>query len=326
MKALKILELFGGIGAPRKALINLGIEHKSIDYVEIDEKAVRAYNALYDKTIQPQSVVGYNLRPDLLIHGSPCQDFSRAGHRWGGGSEDKTRSSLLFETLKIIQNMGTWKPRVVLWENVKGVLDRDMIHAFKDYLAQMEAMGYTNSYEVLNPMDFGIPQKRERIYTVSVLSGPQFDFSKLKKEPMRPINEFLETDVDDIYTIKIPSMLTKIEALNMQRKNAKYNRFLDVIETHCWTISTRQDRCPNAGIVKLDENLYRYLTEVEVSRLMGFSDEDHAKLLAEYPTRPGKKNATLYKLYGNSIVVDVLMAIYKTLFEMGILNLKEEQV
>lgn len=48
MEALKILELFGGIGAPRKALINLGIEHKSIDYVEIDEKAVRAYNALYD--------------------------------------------------------------------------------------------------------------------------------------------------------------------------------------------------------------------------------------------------------------------------------------
>ncbi|KAA9555670.1 DNA (cytosine-5-)-methyltransferase, partial [Listeria monocytogenes] len=90
---VQILELFGGIGAPRKALINLGIEHKSIDYVEIDEKAVRAYNALYDKTIQPQSVVGYNLRPDLLIHGSPCQDFSRAGHRWGGGSEDKTRSS-----------------------------------------------------------------------------------------------------------------------------------------------------------------------------------------------------------------------------------------
>lgn len=321
-RVIKTLELFGGIGAPRKALVNLGIKHKSIDYVEIDEKAVRAYNALYDKTIQPQSVVGYDLRPDVLIHGSPCQDFSRSGKRWGGGSEDKTRSSLLFETLKIISNMGVWKPRVVLWENVKGVLDRDMIHAFKDYLAQMEAMGYTNSYKVLNAMDFGIPQKRERIYTVSVLGDIQFDFSKLEKEPMRPISEFLESGVDDIYTIKIPSMLSKIESLNMQQKNSKYNRFLDVIDTHCWTISTRQDRCPNAGIVKLDEQLYRYLTEVEVSRLMGFSDEDHAKLLAEYPTRLGKKNATLYKLYGNSIVVNVLMAIYKALFELKILPLK----
>ncbi|EUJ44440.1 DNA cytosine methyltransferase [Paenilisteria rocourtiae] len=320
---IKTLELFGGIGAPRKALVNLGIEHKSIDYVEIDEKAVRAYNALYDKTIQPQSVIGYNLRPDVLVHGSPCQDFSRAGYRWGGGSEDKTRSSLLFETLKIIRNMGAWKPRVVLWENVKGVLDRDMVHAFKDYLAQMDEMGYTSSYEVLNAMDFGIPQKRERIYTISVLNGERFNFSLLEKKPTRPIGEFLESDTDDIYTIKIPSMLSKIEALNMQQKNAKYNRYLDVIDTHCWTISTRQDRCPNAGIVKLNSHKYRYLTELECARLMGFSDEDHAKLLTEYPTKKGKKNATLYKLYGNSIVVDVLETIYKGLFEMGVLKLEE---
>ncbi|MBC1290601.1 DNA cytosine methyltransferase [Listeria booriae] len=321
---IKTLELFGGISAPRKALINLGINHKSIDYVEIDEKAVRAHNALYDNRAIPQSVIGYTLRPDVLIHGSPCQDFSRAGHRWGGGSEDKTRSSLLFETLKIIRNMGMWKPKIVLWENVKGVLDRDMIHAFNDYLAQMESMGYTNSYEVLNAMDFGIPQRRERIYTISVLNGERFDFSKLEKKPTRPISEFLEVDADDLYTIKIPSMLSKIEALNMQQKNAKYNRFLDVIDTHCWTISTRQDRCPNAGIVKLNEQKYRYLTELECARLMGFSDEDHAKLLVEYPTRLGKKNATLYKLYGNSIVVDVLEAIYKGLFKMEILKLNKE--
>ncbi|WP_376698842.1 DNA cytosine methyltransferase [Listeria booriae] len=81
---IKTIELFGGISAPRKALINLGIKHKSIDYVEIDEKAVRAHNAPYDNRAVPQSAIGYNLRPDVLIRGSPCQDFSRAGHRWGG--------------------------------------------------------------------------------------------------------------------------------------------------------------------------------------------------------------------------------------------------
>ena len=70
---LKILELFGGIGSPRKALINLGIEHKCIDYVEIDEKAVRTYNALFKNLYKPQSVVDYNLMPDILVHGSPCQ-------------------------------------------------------------------------------------------------------------------------------------------------------------------------------------------------------------------------------------------------------------
>lgn len=74
---IKILELFGGIGAPRKALLNLGYPHKAIDYVEIDEKSVRTYNALYDHLHKPQSVVGWNLKPDILVHGSPCQDFSR---------------------------------------------------------------------------------------------------------------------------------------------------------------------------------------------------------------------------------------------------------
>ena len=76
VKPIQILELLG-IGAPRKALVNLGVNHKAIDYVEIDEKAVRAYNALYINRYKPQTVVGYNLRPDILVHGSPCQDYSR---------------------------------------------------------------------------------------------------------------------------------------------------------------------------------------------------------------------------------------------------------
>lgn len=99
---IKILELFGGIGAPRKALINLGVEHKSIDYVEWNEKAVRTYNAMFDNDYKPQNVVGYSLQPDILIHGSPCQDFSIAGKQYGGNVEDGTRSSLMFETIKII--------------------------------------------------------------------------------------------------------------------------------------------------------------------------------------------------------------------------------
>lgn len=80
---LQILELFGGIGSPRVALKNLGVPVKSIDYVEIDEKAVRSYNAMFADELEykTQSVVGWNLKPDILIHGSPCQDFSIAGHQ-----------------------------------------------------------------------------------------------------------------------------------------------------------------------------------------------------------------------------------------------------
>ena len=109
---IQILELFGGIGSPRCALRNIGIPVKAIDYVEIDEKAVRSYNAMFADELpyKTQSVVGWNLKPDILIHGSPCQDFSIAGHQGKATAEagrinrgkgaDKgsgTRSSLMWE-------------------------------------------------------------------------------------------------------------------------------------------------------------------------------------------------------------------------------------
>lgn len=72
---VKILELFGGIGAPRKALLNIGVDVKSIDYVEIDEKAVRSYNAMFDNSQKVQDVRSWNLKPDILIHGTHVKIF-----------------------------------------------------------------------------------------------------------------------------------------------------------------------------------------------------------------------------------------------------------
>ena len=310
---IKILELFGGIGSPRKALINLGVDHKCIDYIEIDEKAVRTYNALFDNNYSPQSVIDYNLRPDFLVHGSPCQDFSRAGKRLGGNDEDKTRSSLMFETLKIIENLGVWKPKFVIWENVKGVLDKDMIHSFNKYLSKMEKLGYTNSFEVLNAMDFGIPQSRNRVYTVSCLGNRKFKFDNLVRVKTKHIRDFLESDVDDKYLVKQPSMLKRIPCADEYQKS-NYG-FLKIIKDSCLTITTKQMRCPNAGIIKLDNNNYRYLTEKECWRLMGFDDEDYNNALNEHKGTQGKLNGTLYKQAGNSIVVQVLEAIFKELLK-----------
>lgn len=154
---LQILELFGGIGSPRVALKNLGVPVKSIDYVEIDEKAVRSYNAMFADELEykTQSVVGWNLKPDILIHGSPCQDFSIAGHQKGADEGSETRSSLMWETVHIIEQMGEWKPKIVIWENVKNVLSKHMKHNFDRYLSYMQMLGYTNNYEILNAMDFG---------------------------------------------------------------------------------------------------------------------------------------------------------------------------
>lgn len=306
---IKIFELFGGIGAPRKALINLGIKHKSIDYVEWNEKAVRTYNAMFDNRYMPESVVGYDLKPDILVHGSPCQDFSVAGKQYGGNVEDGTRSSLMFETLKIVESMGVWRPRVVIWENVKNVLSKRMRPAFNRYLADMERLGYTNSFDVLDARDFGIPQARERVFVISKLSGASFNFNRLKRKSMRNVWEFIEKDADERYTVTQPSMLKKIG----DDPNDSFGGRLTPIEDYAWTITTKQMRCPNSGIVPIGNGKYRLLTERECWRLMGFDDEDFDAAENAHPRRGDFLNGTLYHQAGNSIVVDVLEAIFDVL-------------
>lgn len=162
METIKILELFGGVGSPRCALRNLGIPIKAIDYVEIDEKAVRSYNAMFANELayKTQDVVGWNLKPDILIHGSPCQDFSIAGQQKGADEGSETRSSLMWETINIIKNMGEWKPRYVIWENVKNVRSKYMVHNHERYMNELSKMGYASSFELLDAREFGLPQAR----------------------------------------------------------------------------------------------------------------------------------------------------------------------
>lgn len=312
---LNVLELFGGIGAIKKALIRQKIPHKTIDYVELDKNCVKSYNALYDEEFEPKSIVDFHptdKKINLLMHGSPCQDFSRSGLKQGGTKGSGTRSSLLFETIRIIEEMNI-KPKVVLWENVKGVLDRNLRASFFHYLKEMERLGYESKYEILNAMDFGIPQKRERIFVVSILENNPFDFVKLEKTQARDISEFLEKDTSNIYEVRQESMLRYIRG---EPKNNNFRGRLKVIDKFAYTISTKQVRIPNSGIIDLGNGKYRYLTERECFRLMGFDDEDFNKLKAIYPGRKGKLSSILYKQAGNSIVVNVLEAILKNIYHI----------
>lgn len=307
---IQILELFGGIGSPRKALINLGVPVKAIDYVETDEKAVRSYNSIFSKDLEykTQSVVGYNLKPDILIHGSPCQDFSIAGRQVGADEGSETRSSLMWETINIIKQMGEWKPRVVIWENVKNVLSKHMIHNFNRYLSEMEKLGYTNSYQTLNSLDFGLPQHRERVFTISMLDGTKFDFDKLERKPLRNIKEYLEDTTEDKYIVSQPSMIKKINSTD-----GSFGGRVQVIKDYCMTITTKQMRCPNSGVIDLGDGRYRYLTERECWRLQGYDDEDFEAALKAHPGREGKLNGALYKQAGNSIPVTIFESIFKVL-------------
>lgn len=291
----------------RKALINLSIPYEVVDYVEIDKACVKSYNALYGDCYVAKSVINYHLideEIDIVMHGSPCQDFSRAGLKKGANKGTGTRSSLLFETIRIISEMKK-KPRWVIWENVKGVLDKNMKDSFFSYIEELEKLGYQSKYEILNSMDFGISQKRERLFVVSYLGKNPFYFNKLERKKTKHLNEFLETSVSEIYTVKQPSMLRFLE----DDFNHKFKGRLKVIKDYSYTISTKQVRVPNSGIIEIGNGNYRYLTERECLRLMGFNDLDIDKLEKAHPKRKGCTSSKLYKQAGNSIVVDVLMAI-----------------
>lgn len=300
---LQILELFGGIGSPRVALRNLGIPVKSIDYVEIDEKAVRSYNAIFNDELpyKTQDVKGWNLRADVLIHGSPCQDFSIAGRQGGAEPGSGTRSSLMWETINIIKNMGVWRPRIVIWENVKNVRSRYMVHNHERYMAELKSMGYTSTFAMLDARGFGIPQARQRIFTVSMLGKQGFNFDVMERRKMKPISGFLESGpVDDYYRVKAPSMLKAIGKTGTVRR-------LPIIHDFCWTITERPDRAPGFGCLPIGNGKYRYLTERECWRLQGYSDADFNA------AQKVNSRRTLYRQAGNSIPVPIFESMFNAI-------------
>lgn len=305
-KPLQILELFGGVGSPRCALRNIGVPVKAIDYVEIDGKAVRSYNSMFENELKykTQDVRGYNLKPDILIHGSPCQSFSIAGKQQGADEGSGTESSLMWETINIIKQMGVWKPKIVIWENVKNVLSKHMIHNFNKYLLEMNKLGYTNSFELLDARDFGLPQARKRVFTISILGNEEFDFSDLIRTPMRNIKDYLQdnNNVSERYIVTQPSILSHIGEKGVKRAT--------VIGDFAYTITTRQDRS-SCQIVDMEDGRYRFLTEKECWRLQGYTDEDYENALKVNPPKKGCMNFTLYKQAGNSIAVPIFESIFR---------------
>ena len=124
------------------------------------------------------------------------------------------------------------------------------------------------------------------------------------------IQEFLSDDYGQQHIVDQPSMMAKLPGVE---NYDSYTRKLTEITTHALTITTKQMRCPNAGVVKLPDGNYRLLTELETWRLMGFDDDDFYAASSVHKSMAGKLNGALYHQAGNSIVVQVLEAIFKEL-------------
>ncbi len=348
MSKLKLLELFGGIGACSKALEKLGIDYEIADYVEIDKYAVKSFNAIHNTNFEPQDITQWDkdIEVDLIMHGSPCQDFSLAGLQAGGDEGSGTRSSLMYETIRIVKKL---KPKYVIWENVKNLLSKKHRHNFDSYLEIMESLGYKNYYQVLNAKDYGIPQNRERVFTISIIDRQYYKQGSYwfpqKQELKLKLKDMLEDEVDEKYYLsdKMINFFYKNEQIQKEKGNgfrfdaSDGNVIAKTITTRAgsrmddnfiighiepWhqrgyvynenyvspTICATDYKTPK--LVGLNyANKIRKLTPKECWRLMGFDDEDYEK------ASKVNSNAQLYKQAGNSIVVNVLMAIFNELLK-----------
>lgn len=211
---MRVLELFGGIGACTKALKRLGINPTVVDYVEIDKYAVASYNAINGTSFQPQDICEWdkNIEVDLIMHGSPCTDFSIAGLQAGGDENSGTRSSLMYESVRIIKKL---MPKYVVWENVKNVISKRHRHNFDKYLDTLEELGYKNFYQVLNAKDYGIPQNRERVFVISILGDEEFLFPKKQELKLR-LKDILQDEVDEKFYLSEQSYKNLKLKINLQ--------------------------------------------------------------------------------------------------------------
>jgi DNA (cytosine-5)-methyltransferase 1 len=185
-----MIDLFAGIGGIRLGFEEFGC--KTVFSCEWDKYAQKMYEANFNEKpfgdindIAPEDIPDH----DILLAGFPCQPFSIAGKQLG--FED-TRGTLFFNIEEILREK---KPKAFLLENVKRLKTHDKGRTFEIILNKLKSLGYTVYEKVLNSLEFGIPQKRERIFIVGFLDPIDFEFPK----PLgyyKPLSQILENDSD----------------------------------------------------------------------------------------------------------------------------------
>ncbi len=359
-KPIRLIELFAGVGSQAMALRDLGANFEHHRLVEIDQFAIKSYNAIHGTSFEPSDIT--QLRGDdleiterdryeyIMTYSFPCQDLSKAGKQAGMSRGSTTRSGLLWEVERILKELNRTDslPQVLLMENVPDVIGSKNIKDFNEWYASLERMGYQSYYKLLNAKEYGVPQSRNRCFMVSVLGDYNYTFPKpvsLKKR----LRDVLESEVDEKYYLSDRKVQEFCKAnkdisncIRTSGRGSLDRHALDLVQIgNCMATNTRDN--PNQGRIYAKEGLsptlnhmnggnrqpmicasrgcsnalttvqkdnmvrIRRLTPLECWRLMGFSDDDFRKAEAV------NCNTQLYSQAGNSIVKQVLMAIFKEL-------------
>lgn len=177
-KPIRLIELFAGVGSQAMALRDLGADFEHYRVVEFDKYAIASYNAIRGtdfETTDIRNISGADLEicnTDkycyIMTYSFPCQDLSPAGKQKGMKKGSGTRSGLLWEVERLL-NECTELPQVLLMENVPQVHSQANMPDFQKWIDFLSSKGYSNYWQDLNAKDYGVAQNRERCFMVSLL-------------------------------------------------------------------------------------------------------------------------------------------------------------
>ena len=209
---IRLIELFGGIGSQAMALRDIGVDFEHYRLVEFDKCAVASYNAIHGTNFVTMDIkqthaidLGIEKRQEftyLLTYSFPCTDLSVAGKMAGMSKGSGTRSGLLWEVERILEECGNELPQVLVMENVPQVHSEQNMPDFESWIIFLGKKGYHNFYQDLNAKDYGIPQNRERCFMVSILSPEFVEYNFPKPIKLTTVmKDYLEDNVDEKYYI-----------------------------------------------------------------------------------------------------------------------------
>lgn len=293
---LRVGTLFSGIGAAEYALRKMGIEHQVLFAGDIDKYVKKAYFANYDmeQTEWHNDVTTFDATPyegkvDILIGGSPCQSFSAVGNLQG--FED-TRGTLFFEYARILNEC---KPQAFIFENVKNILYHDGGKTFNIILETFKSLGYKVTYKVLNAIDYGIPQVRNRVFVVG-FKDHNINYNYPDPKPLDlTVQDLLEEKADSKYFLNQGFLDNYVFVQwGTWNRHPKVDKpIASTLTTKMGTLRATQDN------YQTQDGRIRKLTPREGLRLMGFGDDFNIVC----------SDTQTYKQVGNSIVVDVIGAV-----------------
>ncbi len=299
---MRYIDLFCGIGGFRIAIEQVlkakNINFKCVFSSDIDPDVQNIYQMNFGE--QPAGDITQIAAEDIpdhdiLLAGFPCQPFSICGQL--KGFED-TRGTLFFDIARIL---AAKKPNYFILENVKQLVGHNQGKTLKAIIEVLEKLGYTVEYKVLNALDCGLPQKRERIFIVGYRQSLSFQWN-LQKIPMKPLSDILEPEVSAFYyaSEKIRnSRLVKYQGKTYTETTIWHENKAGHISAYPYSCALRAGASYNYLLV----NGERRLTEREMLRLQGFPDE--FKMLTSY--------STARRLIGNSVAVPCVVFVLNCL-------------